>query len=233
MASKTRQTQSLRNKLAARAGALALATATLGAAGCDWSLSFEQNMLDLAEDLLCPGCKVDKEGSAGAGGGAAAGGGESNPSQGDEAEGSPMSEGRAIITIGGRTWVIDGLVALPSTGDPNGATVALVAALNLSGARGDAVIGLPRGEWPLKDDGTPWTFSAGDAPEKREGVVGLELGGKRYTLEFVSSTARVDMTARGPRIRGSVEAHAKPESASSGAQSNPQLVKVSFDLPAD
>lgn len=233
MASMTTLTTTLRNTLAARVGALALAMATLGMAGCDWSLSFEQNMLDLAEDLLCPGCKVDKEGSAGAGGGAAAGGGESNPSQGDDAEGAPMSEGRAIIAIGGRTWAIDGLIALPSTGDPNGSTVVLVAALNLSGARGDAVIGLPRGEWPLKDDGTPWTFSAGDAPEKREGVVGLELGGKRYTLEFVSSTARVDMTARGPRIRGSVEAHAKPETSTPNTPTNPQLVKVSFDLPAD
>lgn len=219
----------------ASGGVLAAATA-LG--GCDWSLSFEQNMADLAEELLCPGCKPKNgnggggAGSGGSGGGAVGGADDDSADAGSSGE--PGEPGpRARIAIGGRSWDIDGIEAVPATGDPKGATVALLATLNLSGATGEAVILLPRGEWPVKADGAPWTMRAGSAPTKRDGVAGLEIGGKKYSLEFVSSTVRVDDTRSGPRLRGAVEAHAKAEPASSGKPVTPQLVRVSFDLPAE
>ena len=85
----------------------------------------------------------------------------------------------------------------------------------------------------MKDDGTPWAFSVGTPPTTRDGTGGLELGGKKYTLEFVSSTARLDDTPRGPRLRGSIEAHARVDPPPAGRTPTPQLLKVSFDLPAE
>ena len=124
-----------------------------GVSGCDWSLSFEQNMVDLAEELLCPGCKPkngNDGGGAGSGGsgGGAVGGHDSGEADGGSAQQPGEAKPRAVIAIGGRTWDIDGLCVMPATGDPKGATVAMLASLNLSGAVGEAVILLPRGNGP-------------------------------------------------------------------------------------
>lgn len=208
------------------------------AAGCDWSLGFESGSLDIVEELLCPECddtpkNPDAEGNSP---GTSGGGGSSAPDEStpedDEPEVNAGSE-RSSAIVAGRRWVVEGLHAEVTADHEGRAVVAVVARASVSGVDGEATIFVPSQLWPVSDDGSPVLFVIGEGRAAAQQNPSMTLGGKDYLLEFVATSARVDETPAGPRIRGAVDAHAVSLSQAGKPDAKKQLVRLSFDADAE
>ncbi len=218
-------------------GAL-LTTAGLSA-GCDWSMSITQNSLDIVEELLCPECPKGPSQPNVDGGGAPGTSVPGDPSEGggaeadeDEAEVTGGSE-RVAAIVAGRRWRVDAMTAELATDHDGFAVVAVSTKVSIAGVEGEATVFVPTGDWPAGESAEPVVFEVGDAPVAARQNPSMTIGGKEYILEFVATTARIDKTPAGPRVRGVVEAHAVSLAQAGRADAKKQLVRFSFDADVE
>ncbi len=219
-------------------GAL-LTTAGLSA-GCDWSLSITQNSLEIVEELLCPECPKGPSQPHVDGGGAPGTSVPGDPSEGsggDEAdeEESEVNGGgeRVAAIVAGRRWRVDAMTAELATDHDGFAVVAVSIQVSIAGVDGEATVFVPTGEWPADAESEPAVFEVGESRVAARQNPSMTIGGKEYILEFVSTTARIDETPAGPRVRGVVEAHAVSLSQAGKADAKKQLVRLSFDADVE
>jgi hypothetical protein len=219
------------------AGAL-LTTAGLST-GCDWSLSITQNSLEIVEELLCPECPKGPSQPNVEGGGAP---GTSEPGDGPQTGGDepddeePEVNGggeRAAAIVAGRRWRVDALTAELATDHDGFAVVAVSTKVSVAGVEGEATIFVPTGDWPADAEAEPAVFEVGESRVAARQNPSMTIGGKEYILEFVSTTARIDETPAGPRVRGVIEAHAVSLTQAGRADAKKQLVRLSFDADVE
>ncbi len=218
-------------------GAL-LTTAGLSA-GCEWWLSITQGSLDIVEDLICPECPKGPSQPHIDGGGAPGTSVPGEPSEGagdqgddEEPEVNAGSE-RVAAIVAGRRWRVDAMTAELATDHDGFAVVAVSTKVSIAGVEGEATVFVPTGEWPAGEASEPVMFEVGESRVAARQNPSMTIGGKEYIIEYVSTTARIDDTPAGPRVRGVIEAHAVSLSQAGRADAKKQLVRLSFDADVE
>ncbi len=217
------------------AGSLVLAAGL--AAGCDWSLAFESGSLDIVEELICPECddppkNPNAEGSS-PGTSTGGGGGADEP---DEEEGdaeTTIGNERASAIVAGRRWGVDAMRAEIATDHQGLAVIAVSSKVSVAGVEGESTVFVPAGLWPTDAAADPALFVVGESTVGARMNPSMTIGGKEYLLEFVGTTARVDETPAGPRVRGMIEAHAVALTVAGQPNAKKQLVRLSFDADVE
>jgi hypothetical protein len=213
------------------AGTLVLAAGL--AAGCDWSLAFESGSLDIVEELICPECddppkNPNAEGNS-PGTSTGGGGGAAEEPEGDEEAETTIGTERASAIVAGRRWGVDTMRAEIATDHDGHAVIAVSSKVSVAGVEGESTVFVPSGLWPTDADADPALFVVGESTVGARMNPSMTIGGKEYLLEFVATTARVDETPAGPRVRGMIEAHAVALSVAGQPNAKKQLVRLSFD----
>jgi hypothetical protein len=222
------------------AAGLALGASTLLATGCEWSLAFESGSLDIVKDLLCPDCDkppqdpnvtppVSPGTSVPSDGGDQ---GDADPPEDDEEPEVKAGDERVSVLVGGRRWNVDGMAATIASDHNNQAVVAVSVKVSVAGVEGEATVFVPPAQWPDDASAKPVAFEVGAGAPSRS-TQSMTIGGREYLLEFVSTTARVDGTPAGPRVRGVVEAHAVSLADAGKQGAKKQLVRLTFDADAE
>lgn len=215
---------------------LALCAAAGLATGCDWSLSMQSGSLDIVEELICPECddppkNPDAEGSSP---GSSSGGGDAAEAPGDDEEPeTTIGTERVAAIVAGRRWLVDAMSAEIATDHEGRAVIALSSKVSVAGVEGEATIFVPSQMWPTDANAAPVLFEVGEAAPGARQNPSMTIGGKEYLLEFVGTTARVDETPAGPRVRGVVEAHAVALSVAGQPNAKKQLLRLSFDADVE
>lgn len=208
------------------------------AAGCDWSLVFKSGSLDIVQELICPECddppknpKVEGNSpgpSMGGGGGAA-----EEPEGDDEEAEATIGNERASAIVAGRRWGVDAMRAEIATDHDGHAVIAVSSKVSVAGVEGESTVFVPSQMWPTDADADPALFVVGESTVGARSNPSMTIGGKEYLLEFVATTARVDETPAGPRVRGMIEAHAVALSVAGQPNAKKQLVRLSFDADVE
>ena len=216
-------------------GAIALASGL--AAGCDWSLAFESGSLDIVEDLICPECDEEPknpnaEGNS-PGTSTGGGGGAAEEPEGDEEAETTIGTERVAAIVAGRRWGVDAMRAEIATDHDGNAVIAVSSKVSVAGVEGESTVFVPSQMWPTDADADPALFVVGESTVGARMNPSMTIGGKEYLLEFVATTARVDETPAGPRVRGMIEAHAVALSVAGQPNAKKQLVRLSFDADVE
>lgn len=230
----THHSKSLFERIATT-GALALVAGL--AAGCDWSLAFESGSLDIVEELICPECddppkNPNAEGNS-PGTSTGGGGGAEEPDEGDDDAETTIGNERASAIVAGRRWNVEAMRAEIATDHEGHAVIAVSSKVSVAGVEGESTVFVPSQLWPTDANADPALFIVGESTIGARSNPSMTIGGKEYLLEFVSTTARVDETPAGPRVRGVVEAHAVALTVAGQPNAKKQLVRLSFDADAD
>lgn len=210
------------------------------AAGCDWSLAFESGSLDIVEDLICPECDDPPKNPDVGGGGSPGTSGPSDGDSGGDAGGAPDDEPevnagneRAGAIVAGRRWNVEAMAAEVTTDHAGYSVIAVSARVSVAGVEGESTVYVPTSAWPVDAEAAPALFEIGGASVGPRQSPSMTIGGKEYLLEFVSTTARIDETPAGPRLRGAVDAHAVSLAHAGKANAPKQLVRLTFDADVD
>jgi hypothetical protein len=217
------------------AGTLVLAAGF--AAGCDWSLAFESGSLDIVEELICPECddepkNPNAEGNS-PGTSTGGGGGAAEEPEGDEEAETTIGTERASAIVAGRRWGVDTMRAEIAADHDGNAVIAVSSKVSVAGVEGESTVFVPSQMWPTDADADPALFVVGESTVGARSNPSMTIGGKEYLLEFVATTARVDETPAGPRVRGMIEAHAVALSVAGQPNAKKQLVRLSFDADVE